>query len=138
LHGGYIDPNSINPDNIDFYGNSIDPSISYTIYLNEKVSIYINDINSYTYPTIAEIEERLEKYILIKVQESIDLNTFEQQGIHITGPDVDFSSGYILTDEVSIDVKIRENDIIVNLKYLFEIEKDNSKTIIKDFSYVAP
>jgi hypothetical protein len=134
LHGGYIDPAVAA-----FYGDSTIPAtVTYTEYLGEKVPVYITGMDTYNYPDITQIEERLEKYILVKFQESVDLESFRKQGIYITGPDVNFSSGYVLTDLVSIDVQIRDKDIIVNLEYPLQIEKGSSSTIVKDFSYKAP
>ena len=60
LHGGYI-----NPDVAAFYGDPMGPTLAnYTKYYNENVPIYITDIDTYKYPNITEIEERLENIFL--------------------------------------------------------------------------
>lgn len=134
LHGGFIDPAVAA-----FYGDSVHAGVISTEYSGEYVPVYITDVDRYDIPSISEIEERLEKYILVKFYNSIDLDSFRKQDINVIGPSVDFSSGYnIPPEEVSIDVKIRDNDIIVNLEYPFIIDRNNSRTIIKDFSYRAP
>ncbi|MBN2458420.1 hypothetical protein JXB31_04800 [Candidatus Woesearchaeota archaeon] len=133
LHGGYI-----NPDDAAFYGDDYSNSASYTEYFGEKVPIYITDVDEYKFPGITEIEERLEKYILVRLQETINLDSFRRQGINIIGPSVDFSMGYVETDNVSINVRIKDNTVSVSLEYPLTIDKNSSRSIIKDFSYNAP
>lgn len=133
VHGGYIDPDG-NP----FYGEGGNVISSSTTYQGDKVPYYL-DGNSYTYPPLNQIEEKLSKYIIVEFEKCLNLTVFENMGFEITQPNVNYkTTGYYDSDLVDSKVSINKEDVIVQIRYPLIIRKKGTVTELSDFRVSLP
>ncbi|MBW2980897.1 hypothetical protein KY360_05770 [Candidatus Woesearchaeota archaeon] len=134
-HGGYIDPDG-NP----FYGEEGNILSESTTYQGDKIPYYSDGSETHTYPFLAQIEEKLSRYIIVEFERCLDFSAFEDMGFNITKPDLNYQSVDFILDILPVDsrVSINRGDVVVKIEYPITIRKEDSVTKLSDFRISLP
>ena len=136
LHGGYIDPDG-NPE----YGE--EGAAESTSYLGNKVPYYLERTDSRyvtLYPSGQKISKKLANYMIVEFEKCLKPDAFEQLGIKIIKPNVNYQSiGFDFSrTEVKVDISMNKEDVTINLHYPLLIKKGKNEAKLSSFSATLP
>jgi hypothetical protein len=142
MQGGYINPEGdsfYGEDGADEFYKGRTPS---TTYINSISVPYYLDSQSYevSYPSLDEIEKKLERYIIVEFEKCLDLSTFEKQGFEVIAPIIDYHSINFNLRRTKVDsnVIIGLNEVNVILEYPLNFKKEGYEFMISNFKVDIP
>ena len=127
--GGYID--------VEGSGYYDEPSAQgFVEYNYNKIPIYVhsNDINI---PSLEDIENKLSKYILVEFDRCLNFSSFEERGVQIKKPDVDYTVKFVENKDVTSNVNINMDTVVVEVNFPLEIRKNDQTTKLTEFISVV-
>ncbi len=132
-HGGYV---SCAPDPV--YNVTGIPGQHKLYYRGRCVPLYYNGSHM-LYPRIREIENNLEKLILVEFDRYLNLTEFANlSGFSIRMPALNLSEGGNSSGNANITVMAGYNNVLIKLRYPIELVRDDTITVLKDFAAQVP
>jgi len=130
--GGYVDPD-MNEEFGDYdivpYENSAGSRIPYW-YIGG------NDIS----PSIEQIEEKIERYVAVRMLDCDDFSQYALQGITIEPPPTNYMEnrfGFI-QDRVDVDISLNREEVSVKYIYPITVSKDRTSRIVSEYYTTIP
>lgn len=138
LQGGYIDP----AGNIK-YGEvgTIEFGLNGFLVDNadHKVPYYLDEFLE-SRPRLNDIEEKLEKYLIVEFERCFEQGNFESQGYELRIPSVDYESVEFDFNQLPVDssVEITDHEVIANILYPITVVLGTRSTRISEFIVSVP
>jgi hypothetical protein len=130
LQGGYIDLTNPTQPTTSFSGNKV------PIYLEKGSAADEEPVYNEFYPDLNKISEQLSNYIIVEFENCLNTNVFENMGINIKKPDIDYQD--LSKTNVNIDIGINKEDVSIKLAYPLDITAGETRTKLDSFQVNLP